>query len=247
MRTIKHFMLAVCAALGVSAAIAQTVTIPSQTVTVTIPAQTVVITLPAQTVPVTAAPVVVTPPPAAATLWVYHNGVFSWPGDWSYGPTTATNPVINYKDTAGSPADGPYDISFTTLGQWSGWQPYAPNDGPPVSPGNTYLTPSFNTTPYSKLTVSLKPTQSGQKWSVYAEVYTTANGSTTGDVSPGSGLSDISPYCSPAVAVGVWSTCVIPLSAFSATNLTNLYKIGLQDQSGLTKNVFYINDVGFIP
>lgn len=246
MRTIKHFVLAACAALGVSIAVAQTVTIPSQTFTVVIPAQTVVITLPVQTVPVTAVSVVVTPPPAAGTSWVYHAGVFSWPGDWSYGGTGAsTAPTINYKDTAGG--GSPYDISVTAVGQWSAWQPYAPNDGPPTTPGGTYLTPSFNTTGYSKLTLSLKPTQPGQKWSLYADVYTTANGSTTGDVSPGAGISDISSYCGPAITVGVWSTCVIPLSAFSAANLTNLYKIGLQDQSGLTKNVFYINDVGFIP
>lgn len=242
-------MLAAAAALGASLALAQTVTVPAQKITVTIPAQTITVTVPAQTVPVTPA---VTPPPSpppvvTPTAWIYHAGVFSWPGDWSYGPTTATAPVVNYKDTAGKPADGPTDISFTTLGQWSGWQPYAPQVGPPETPGSNFLTPSFSTVGYSHLTISLKPTQAGQVWSVYAEVYTMSNGTMTGDVSAGAGASTIAPYCAPAIAVGVWSTCSIPLTAFNAANLTNLYKIGLQDQSGLTKNVYYINDVGFTP
>src|SRR5262249_49010443 len=55
------------------------------------------------------------PQPTAGTYWVYHDGVFNWPGDWSWAGRA------NYKDTAGLPRSGPYDIAFTLLGQWGGW------------------------------------------------------------------------------------------------------------------------------
>jgi hypothetical protein len=219
------------AGLLAAAAIAQTTfTIPPQTVTVTIPAQTV--TIPAA--------VVVPPPPVppvtAGTSWVYHAGVFMWPGDWS-----GTSTVMNYADTVGLP--GSKDISFKALSPWAYWLPY-----PPVATsGQAAGHPSFDTTPYSTLTLSIKPTVAGQNWSIGAYTYTIVNGVFTGDIPTGTAVSNLAQYCTPAPAVGVWSVCNVPLTALGAAKLTTFYKVILQDQSNLSGDVTYINDVGFVP
>lgn len=217
------------AGLLAAAALAQTtITIPAQTVTVTIPAQTVTIA------PVVTPPVVVVTTPPGATSWVYHAGAFMWPGDWS-GPASA----LNYADTAGAPVSGTRDLSFKALSPWAYWLPYPPVNGA----GH----PSFDTTPYTVLTLSIKPTVAGQKWSIGAYTYTLVNGVFTGDIPTGTSVADISQYCTPAPAVGVWSVCNVPLSAMAASKLTTMYKIILQDQAGLSGDVTYLNDVGFVP
>lgn len=227
-RFFPHLCLGSCAFaifVMVHAAIAQTtITIPSQTVTVTIPAQTVTIA------PVVTPPVVVVTTPPGATSWVYHAGAFMWPGDWS-----GSNSTLNYADTTG----GTRDISFTANSAWAYWLPYPP--------ANAAGHPSFDTTPYSTLTLSLKPTVAGQKWSMGAYTYTMVNGVFTGDIPTSGRVPDVSKYCTPAPAVGVWSVCTVPLSALAATKLTTFYKFILQDQSALTGDVTYINDVGFVP
>ncbi len=77
------------------------------------------------------------PPPTAGTSWVYHNGTFYWPGDWSWS------------GTGGAPTSGSYDVAFHLLGQWGGWLPYAPNR-------------SFSLAPYKYLIISIKTTVPNQ-------------------------------------------------------------------------------------
>lgn len=214
--------LLLLASLIAGTALAQTITIPAQTVTVTIPAQTV--TIPAVTPPI----VVATPP--TAPYWVYHAGSFNWAGDWSGSAAS-----VNYADTT----TGVRVVSFKANTAWAYWLPY-----PPI---NAAGHPSFDTTPYATLTLSLKPTVAGQRWSLGAYTYTVVNGVFTGDIPTAGKVSDVSKYCSPAPMVGAWSVCNVPLSALQATNLTTFYKFILQDQSALTGDVFYINDVGFMP
>jgi hypothetical protein len=206
-----------------------TITIPAQTVTVTIPAQTV-------TIPAATPPVVVVTTPAGATSWVYHAGAFMWAGDWS-----GTTAVLNYADTTGLP--GSRDLSFKSTAPWSYWLPYPPVATTGAAAGH----PSFDTTPYSKLTLSVKPTVAGQKWSLGAYTYTIVNGVFTGDIPTVGSVSDLSGYCTPAPAVGVWSVCTVPLSAIGAAKLPTLYKFIMQDQFGGAGDTTYINDVGFVP
>jgi hypothetical protein len=91
--------------------------------------------------PLIAQPPVIPPvvPPTGA-LWVYHDGVFHWGGDYSWGVT------IDYKDPVGKP--GGTDIAVTGIG---GFQPYANNF-------------DFDPAPYKFLTFSLKPTIPNQQW-----------------------------------------------------------------------------------
>lgn len=218
---------------------AQTVTIPPQTVTVTIPAQTVTITLPAQSVAVAPAPVitpppVVTPPPAAGTAWIYHNGAYLWAGDWSGSIAT-----INYADTIGAP--GGKDISIKANAPWSYWLPYPPSI---AATGQ----PSLDTTPYSAVTFQIKPTVAGQRWSMGAYKYTVSStGVFTSDIPTGPGVGDISTYCAPILVPGMWSTCKIPLTALQASKLATFYKFIIQDQSGKTGDVYYLNEMGLTP
>lgn len=229
------FSPALALALLTSLAVGQqTVTVPSYTIT--IPAQT--ISVPAQTLPVVTASTPVTPTPPVTTTQkgatVYQNGVFSWAGDWN------SSLLTNYADTSVNAAGA---IKATSTGQWAIWLPYAPPQGPPYTPGNATLTPSFNTTGYSTLSLQIYPTVASQTWSLAIYKYTTAAGVTTGDIVVGT-VQNIQQYCTP-FAVKAWMTCNVPLSAMNATNLTTLYKFGLQDQSGLTGDVFYVNNVYF--
>jgi hypothetical protein len=56
----------------------------------------------------------------------------------------------------------------------------------------------------------------------------------------------------PAPVVGKWATYKIPLSAVltqyasgSPVFETSVYKFGIQDQTGLGSNVWYVDNVGF--
>jgi hypothetical protein len=156
-----------------------------------------------------------TPPPG--TSWVYYNGVFDWPGDYSFVGTP------DYSDTSGGPISGPYDIKFTLQSAWGGWLPYAKNW-------------DFNSSGYTKLTFALKPTVDNQTWSVYFVK--------VGDVPVGIYL-DVSNY-GPAPVKGQWATYTVPLAALGVLG-TDIYKFCIQDQTGLSSNYWYIDNVGFAP
>lgn len=171
---------------------------------------------------------VVTPPPATAS-WIYHNGQYFWGTDWSSGGTA------NYSDTSGAPVSGTKDIAFTTSAQWGLWTPVAPNNAAGI--------PAFDASPYTHLTLSLKPTRAVQVWSLYA-----VPGPDGETFVPGTVVDDISVY-GPAPAIGKWGTYLIPLSVLGVGKGlavgTNLRKLGLQDQSGPAGNAFFIDAVGF--
>jgi hypothetical protein len=158
-----------------------------------------------------------TPTPVAGTSWVYYNGVFDWPGDYSF----VASP--NYADTSGGPLSGPHDIKVTLTGAWGGWLPYA-------------LNWNFNSAGYTKLTFALKPTVANQKWNVYFVK--------VGDIPVGIYL-DVSKY-GPAPVAGKWATYTVPLSALGVLN-TSIYKFCIQDQTGLSSNTWYVDNVGFEP
>jgi len=166
------------------------------------------------------APVVIDGSGAVGTtgiFWVYTNGVFAWPGDYSFVST------IDYKDTSGAPLSPPYDIKWTVTGAWGGFQPYATNW-------------SFDTTPYTYLRFAMKPTVAGQKAIVYFML--------VGDKPVGVSV-NVLDY-GPAPVVGQWAVYTIPLSDIGVAN-TNIYKFAIQDQTGLSSNVVYLDDIGFVP
>ena len=160
-----------------------------------------------------------------ATAWVYYNGVFNWGGDWSF----AASP--NYKDTAGTPIEGPYDIVVTSQ-QWGGWQPFVSANC------QSNISQCFNTLPYQYLIFSAKPTVANQVFDV--------GFMSSGDTTDGATIFDTSSYCSGGrnPAVGQWESCKIPLSAFKLTDTTVL-KFWISDQTGLGSNHWYLDNVGF--
>lgn len=172
----------------------------------------------------TSSNVTITGSSVGATAWVYYNGVFNWGGDWSFAATP------NYKDTTGAPIEGTYDIVVSSQ-QWGGWQPFVN--------ANCQSTVSlcFDTTPYKYLIFSAKPTVANQTFLI--DVLS------KNDTTDGIGVST-TPYCSGGAnpAVGVWETCKIPLTALQLTD-TTILKFGLSDQSGLSSNTWYLDNVGF--
>jgi hypothetical protein len=158
-----------------------------------------------------------TPTPVAGTSWVYYNGVFDWPGDYSF----VASP--DYADTSGAPLSGPHDIKVTLTSAWGGWLPYAKNW-------------SFNSAGYTKLTFALKPTVANQKWNIYFVK--------VGDIPVGISV-DASKY-GPAPVVGKWATYTVPLSDLGVLG-TLIYKFCIQDQTGLSNVSWYVDNVGFEP
>jgi hypothetical protein len=154
---------------------------------------------------------------AAGTSWVYYDGVFDWPGDYSFSA------VPNYQDTSGNPLSGNYDIQVSLSGAWGGWLPFA-------------LNWNFDSSPYTQLTFALKPTVANQKWSVYFV--------DVGDVPVGIFL-DPTQY-GPAPVVGQWATYTIPLQDLGVLG-ASIYKFAIQDQTSLTSNTWYVDNVGFVP
>jgi hypothetical protein len=162
--------------------------------------------------------------PAGSTLWVYYNGVFNWPGDWSSGATP------NYQDTAGAPIEGPYDIGITST-LYGLWQPYVNGYC------QTTLSLCFDTTPYQYLIFSIKPTVANQ----LIEVGFMSAGDT-----PDGPVIFATAYCSGGAnpPIGQWESCKMPLSVFKLTDTTVL-KFWIQDETGLSSNHWYIDNVGF--
>jgi hypothetical protein len=155
--------------------------------------------------------------PASGTSWVYYNGSFDWPGDYSFVATP------NYSDTTGSPLSGTKDIKMTTTSAYGGWLPYAQNW-------------AFNSAPYTKLTFALKPTKSGQNWVVYFVK--------VGDVPVGIEL-DVTKY-GPTPVAGQWGVYTVPLKDLGVLG-TVIYKFCIQDQLGQDSNTWYVDNVGFVP
>lgn len=186
--------------------------------------------------PVVTPPVVTpTPPPVtpAGTSWVYHGGVFYWPGDYSYSLKN------DYAATDGAPTSGTLCIKCSLTGAWGGWQPYA-------------LNWNFDLTPFNYLIFSAKTTVANQQWNSFALKVGDKN---IVDAS-GNGISvDINKYGpTPGVApvVGKWCNYKIPLAAIMtdwstgvAVRLQAMYKFDIHDETGLTNNVFFVDNVGF--
>jgi hypothetical protein len=170
---------------------------------------------------------------SGSTFWVYHDGAFNWGGDYSSGA------VPNYSSTAGNPESGPYDIAVTLTETWGLWQPYA---------GGTVPTWDFNASGYNYITMDLKPTVANQVWQVYfMQVHDVsiigANGQRT--------MINLADY-GPAPVVGQWATYKIPLSVVltqyssgAPVYETGVYKFAIQDQTGLSQNTWYVDNVGF--
>jgi hypothetical protein len=151
-----------------------------------------------------------------AIFYVYHDGLFAWPGDYSFVATP------DYRDTSGSPQHGRYDIKVTLSGAWGGWQPYA----------TKWV---FDTKPYTYLRFALKPTIANQKAQVYFML--------VGDKPVGTAV-DPFKY-GPAPVAGRWAVYTIPLADIGVAK-TKIYKFAIQDQTGLNSNTFYVNDVAFV-
>jgi len=174
----------------------------------------------------TTANVTITGSSVGATAWVFYNGVLNWGGDWSWQVTS-----INYKDTAGAPLSGSYDVAVSNL-QSGGWQPFVNSNC------QQNLSLCFNASPYKYLMFSLKPTRANQSW---------ASGfMSSGDTPDGIMIQNIAQYCSGGSnpAVGQWESCKIPLSAYGLTDLTIL-KFAIQDVTGASSNLWYVDNVGF--
>ena len=158
-----------------------------------------------------------TPPPTTGTSWVYHDGTFFWPGDWSWSGTA------NYKDTSGLPTSGSFDVAFHLSGQWGGWLPYAPNR-------------SFSLAPYKYMIISIKTTVANQPIHIFFDA---AN-----DTPIGTFIDPVAGGFGAKPVVGQWTLYKIPLSSFGISGATIL-KFGVQDDSGGSGNTFYVDDVGF--
>jgi Calx-beta domain len=162
--------------------------------------------------------------PAGSTLWVYYNGVFNWGGDWSFAAT------LTYLDVTGAPLTGPFDILVTSQ-QWGGWQPFVSGNC------QSNISQCFNTTPYKYVIFSAKPTVANQNFNV--------GFMSSGDTPDGTST-DTASYCSGGgnPAVGQWESCKIPLSVFGLTD-TTILKFWISDQTGLSSNHWYLDNVGF--
>jgi hypothetical protein len=171
---------------------------------------------------------VCTPPaPPAGVSWVYHLGQFNWINDYSW------NGTVNYKDTAGNPGDGTFDIAFTVTGQWGGWQPYD-------IPGGTNG-PGFDTSKYTTIHFCSKPTVANQSHGMGIDSNNdTADGLISLVAGPG-----LTKY-GPVPVAGTWGCYVVPIADFHLVNPA-IMKFSITDGTGLPTNKIYFKDVGFFP
>lgn len=157
----------------------------------------------------------------ASVFQIFHNGVFSWGGDYSWGVT------LDYKDTSGIPLQGPYDIAVTGIG---GFQPFATNY-------------DFDPSPYKYLVFSLKPTLANQQWqSGFYKV---------GDIATGVILNVLNYGPAPVVGQWTTYKIPLGAGGYQLTSGTHIYKFMIQDQtadiqgSGYTNNHWYVDGIYF--
>jgi hypothetical protein len=161
-------------------------------------------------------PPVVTPP-AAGTFYIFNAGV-------------ATNGNLDY-----SYGNQPWSLSYgktVLLKGDAAWQPRMPGD-------------NLDTTPYTHLTVKIRPTQPSTFISGMEMI---------GDVPiPGSkpGGVNIMQYGPNPMVVGQWNTYVIPLSAYGNLPGLDIYKCSFQHQAGpgvnLATDSTEFDALGFVP
>lgn len=160
---------------------------------------------------------------STSPFWVYYDGTFNWGGDYSFAATA------NYQDTAGGPLTGNYDIAVTVTSAYGGFLPFA---------GRTVPLWNFVDNAYSYLTFAIKPSVANQTLQVYFVK--------VGDVPVGIDVNPFNGQYGPPPQVGVWTTYKIPLSDLGVPN-TSVYKFAIQDMTGLSHNVFYLDNIGFLP
>jgi hypothetical protein len=131
------------------------------------------------------------------TYWVYHAGEYAWSGDYS-------DVTVNYRDKAGAPASGRYDIAVTAanLDMARLGAAYAqPFSGPPTAP--LY---ALDIGAFKYMVLDLKPTKPNQTWRLdiisrlpQGDVYNNAAVELPGNYGP-------------APVVGEWATYKVPLN-----------------------------------
>jgi hypothetical protein len=161
-----------------------------------------------------------TPPPlpVVGSGVIYADGKMLWPGDWS-----GNNKGIDYANTTLVP--GKTVAAMSPRNPWAYWLPYILH---------------MPTAGFSNLIVKIKPAAVGQKFSAAAY---TSTGTTTDIVAGGINPIPASMASTPD-ADGV-VTYTIPLAALGAVNI-DLYKIMIQDQSGLTNDVWGVVYAAFV-
>lgn len=161
-------------------------------------------------------------PNGAIPLFV--NGKNYMGGDWSFGPSVAQAPTINYNSKGG--IDGFDCVSFTSNGQYSGFQPYFANEAQVIDPNHNFLY------------IAIKGAKAYQKWQMGWMATVPTSVSPNGEQPLGTEIPDITPFALTKPAAGVWTVYRIPLKAggFNIPNGAVARKFMIQDDTGDPSN-----------
>ncbi len=172
------------------------------------------------------APIVAPSPPALPTSGqgvIYANGKLLWPGDWD-----GSSLKVDYSNTTLIP--GKTVAAMTSIAPWAYWLPFVLH---------------LQTSQFTKLVLRIRLAVAKQKVSVGA--YTSVlnpDGTWKTDVTTG-GVPDLTPYAIGAPDGDGVTQFEVPLAALKAVGI-DLYKIIVQDQSGLTGDVWGVQYAAFI-
>ncbi len=177
------------------------------------------------------APPVVIPPVVlpAGNGAVFVNGKYNWAGDWNAVPFNYVYP------DHGVTGPGPV-ISMPGSQAFEYWLPYPPNNvaGPATNGVN------FDLTPFTKFTISIKPTVAGA--TAQMQFFKSSGG--VNDIDYGNMLNLTQAKYGPATMVaGQWNTYTIPLTDFAVSGW--IYKFIVQQQ-GVTPQAWEIDQVEFL-
>jgi len=155
-------------------------------------------------------------------FWIYKDGSYKWPGDYSY------NATIDYRDKSGMPEGETYDVAVTVTDPWGAWQPYATGM-------------NFNRAGKTSLLFKIKPTRGGSNFTVQ---FLKVGDKPVVDQKTGGQLSlNISDYC--PLTAGAWTSCTLPLDVLLTDNgqvLQDFYKFAIQSHLG-GPDKFFVADV----
>jgi len=175
------------------------------------------------------------------SYWVYHNGVFGWGGNLSYGAT------MNFTDTVGVPESGAADIACTLLAGNGGCQPYS---------GLNTTTWNMWGGAFKYLKFDIKPMVNNETFLVSFLIAGDVTNFNSGGHQLIITIGGSAGLYGPAPVVGKWATYTIPLTDVVTDYGSSgagppaleyaIYKFFVADQSNIL-STWYLDNVQFTP
>lgn len=189
-------------------------------------------------------------PLSTTQIFVYYKGAQQ---KWGMGGDVNNGVTSTYNDTTGASPYGTEDLLNTTT-SFGDWLPYAGNN---ATQWNIWCGTGSPAQVFAYLNISIKPSVANQTFNAWVEYRNDSNIDPQGSQPGITGIGNVSALYGPQAQAGVWATYKLPLSLLMVTATVDyppggvvggmFYKLGLADQTGLSANHYWVDNVYLSP